>query len=628
MPSTNSRLQRLNLRPGFHRESTQYSEEGKWFDGDRVRFREGKPENLRGYQKFIDTSFTGTARDLLAWTNNNTEKLLGYGTESKLYVVYNDYPYDVTPIVSTVSIGNLGTTGSFDTVAGSPLIEVSSNNNGRKVGDYVEFSNTSINGFTTNGLDFSASSFGGPTFEVVSVQGINNFFISVTSVAASTESNQGSGIAFFLLATGQSNPIQGLGYGAGIYNAGVSTTGERAWNQPAESSNIIFLGTQWSLDNFGEDLLAARQGGSLIHWDANASLAPVRSSIVGTAPSKINSIVISPNDRHVIALGTEEFATSVFNPLLVRWSDQEDYANWIPSVSSTSGELQLIDGTRIVGGVRGRNAILVYTDNALYTLQFVGPPFIFRMAQVGTNCGLIGSHAAIDVGGRTYWMGDTDFFMFDGSVKKLDCTIRRFLYDDFNMTQKSKVFAGLNSEFHEIIWLYPKSGSNEPDGYVIYNYMENTWVYGSNFYTTFIDDSVFLNTVATGAVTGNVSATNPQFIWYNEPTSVFSGDSQPLTSFIESADIDIGDGDDIMFIDKIIPDYTINTGTIKFSINIKDYPAGTTKEVGPFDITDATQKIDMRARGRQANFRVSTSDLNTSWKWGSVRVAIQPAGKR
>lgn len=628
MPSTNSRLQRLNLKPGFHRESTQYSEEGKWFDGDRVRFREGKPENLRGYQKFIDTSFTGTARDLLAWTNNNTEKLLGYGTESKLYVVYNDYPYDVTPIVSTVSIGNLGTTGSFDTVAGSPLIEVSSNNNGRKVGDYVEFSNTSINGFTTNGLDFSASSFGGPTFEVVSVQGINNFFISVTSVAASTESNQGSGIAFFLLATGQSNPIQGLGYGAGIYNAGVSTTGERAWNQPAESSNIIFLGTQWSLDNFGEDLLAARQGGSLIHWDANASLAPVRSSVVGTAPSKINSIVISPNDRHVIALGTEEFATSVFNPLLVRWSDQEDYANWIPSVSSTSGELQLIDGTRIVGGVRGRNAILVYTDNALYTLQFVGPPFIFRMAQVGTNCGLIGSHAAIDVGGRTYWMGDTDFFMFDGSVKKLDCTIRRYLYDDFNMTQKSKVFAGLNSEFHEIIWLYPKSGSNEPDGYVIYNYMENTWVYGSNFYTTFIDDSVFLNTVATGAVTGNVSATNPQFIWYNEPTSVFSGDSQPLTSFIESADIDIGDGDDIMFIDKIIPDYTINTGTIKFSINIKDYPAGTTKEVGPFDITDATQKIDMRARGRQANFRVSTSDLNTSWKWGSVRVAIQPAGKR
>ncbi len=628
MPSTNSRLQRLNLKPGFHRESTQYSEEGKWFDGDRVRFREGKPENLRGYQKFIDTSFIGTARDLLAWTNNNTEKLLGYGTESKLYVVYNDYPYDVTPIVSTVSIGNLGTTGSFDTVAGSPLIEVSSNNNGRKVGDYVEFSNTSINGFTTNGLDFSASSFGGPTFEVVSVQGINNFFISVTSVAASTESNQGSGIAFFLLATGQSNPIQGLGYGAGIYNAGVSTTGERAWNQPAESSNIIFLGTQWSLDNFGEDLLAARQGGSLIHWDANASLAPVRSSVVGTAPSKINSIVISPNDRHVIALGTEEFATSVFNPLLVRWSDQEDYANWIPSVSSTSGELQLIDGTRIVGGVRGRNAILVYTDNALYTLQFVGPPFIFRMAQVGTNCGLIGSHAAIDVGGRTYWMGDTDFFMFDGSVKKLDCTIRRYLYDDFNMTQKSKVFAGLNSEFHEIIWLYPKSGSNEPDGYVIYNYMENTWVYGSNFYTTFIDDSVFLNTVATGAVTGNVSATNPQFIWYNEPTSVFSGDSQPLTSFIESADIDIGDGDDIMFIDKIIPDYDINTGTIKFSINIKDYPAGTTKEVGPFDITDATQKIDMRARGRQANFRVSTSDLNTSWKWGSVRVAIQPAGKR
>jgi len=628
MPSTTSKLEKLNFKPGFHRESTQYSEEGKWFDGDRVRFREGKPENLRGYQKFIDNSFIGIARDLLAWTNNNTEKLLGFGTESKLYVVYNDFPYDVTPIVSTVSIGDLGTGGSFNTAAGSPLIEVSSNNNGRAVGDFVEFSNTSINGFGTDGLDFSASSFGGPTFEVVSVQGLNNFFISVTSVATSTETDQGSGVAFFLLASGKSNPIQGLGYGAGVYNAGASATGERAWNSPAESSNIVFLGTQWSLDNFGEDLLAARAGGQLIHWDATASLTPVRASIVPTSPEQINSIVISPNDRHVIALGTEEFATSVFNPLLVRWSDQESFSNWTPSVSSTSGELQLIDGTRIIGGVRGRNAILIYTDNALYTLQYVGPPFIFRLAQVGTNCGLIGPHAAIDVGGRTFWMGDTDFYVFDGSVKKLDCTVRRFLYDDFNMTQKSKVFAGLNSEFHEVIWLYPKEGSNEPNSYVIYNYMENTWVYGSNFYTTYIDDSIFLNTVATGAVSGTVSTTNPQYLWFNEPTSVFSGDGQALSSFIESADFDMGDGDDIMFIDRIIPDYDINQGTIKFSLNVKDFPSDPTTEVGPFDITNQTRKIDMRARGRQANVRVSTSDINTSWKWGSVRIAMQPAGKR
>ena len=624
MSSTASTLSKFNFKGGIRRESTQYSEEGSWFDGDRVRFREGKPENLRGYQKHTTNDILGVGRDLKTWINNNTVKLLSVGTEKKLYLLDGDFPYDITPIVSTVSIGNIGTVGSFSTSVGSPLIEVSLNSNNVSIGDFIEFSNTSINGFGTNGADFSTSAFGGPVFEAVSVSGLNHFYISVASVATSTETNQGHAVASFLLASGQSNPIQGLGYSAGVYNAGASTTGARAWNRPADSSNITFLNTQWSLDNFGEDLLAVRRGGQLLHWDADASIVPIRTSIVGTGPSKINSIVVSPNDRHVIALGTNEFATSTFNPLLIRWSDQERYYNWQPSVSSTSGELQLIDGTQIEGAVRSRNAIHVWTDKAMYALQFVGPPFIFRLTQLGSNCGMIGPHAAIDVDGASFWMGDNNFFVFDGRVRKLNCTVRRFLYDDFNMTNKDKVFAGVNSEFNEVIWFYPKADSSEPNAYVIYNFAEDSWYYGTSFYTTFSDSNVFLNTIATG----RVSATADTYIWDHEPTSVFTGDGEALTSFLESADFDIQDGEQIMFMNKIVPDYTINQGSIKFSINTKTYPAGPTTEKGPFVISNSTQKIDFRARGRQANIRVSTSDIGTSWKWGSVRLGLQPDGKR
>lgn len=624
MSSTASTLSKFNFRPGIRRESTQYSEEGSWYDCDRVRFREGKPENIRGYQKHTTNDILGVGRDLKTWINNDTIKLLSVGTEKKLYLLYNDWPYDITPIVSTVSIGDIGTQGSFSTSAGSNLIEVSLNNNGVSIGDFINFSNTSINGFGTNGIDFSTSAYGGPTFEAVSVSGLNRFYISVASIATSTETNQGHGVAGFLLATGQLNPIQGLGYGAGVYNAGASTTGVRAWNKPATASNITFLATQWSLDNFGEDLLAVRRGSNLLHWDADASTAPVRTSIVGTAPSQINSIVVSPNDRHVIAFGTEEYGTSTFNPLLIRWSDQEDYTNWIPSVSSTSGELQLIDGTQIQGGIRSRNAIHVWTDKAMYALQFVGPPFIFNLTQLGSNCGLIGPHAAINVDGASFWMSDNNFFIFDGRIRKLNCTVRRYLYDDFNMTNKDKVFAGVNSEFHEIIWLYPTANSSEPNAYVIYNFMEDTWYYGTSFYTTFNNSDVFLNTIATG----RVSATADTYIWDNEPTSVFTGDGQALSSFLESADFDIQDGDQIMFMNKIVPDYTINQGSIRFSINTKMYPAGGAIEKGPYTINNATQKIDFRARGRQVNIRVSTADPGTSWKWGSVRLGFQPDGKR
>tara|TARA_R110002126_G_scaffold98659_1_gene229626 strand:- start:832 stop:2910 length:2079 start_codon:yes stop_codon:yes gene_type:complete len=692
MPSTQSKLTKLNLKPGFHRESTQYSEEGAWFDGDRVRFREGKPENLRGYEKRITEGLLGTVRDLTTWTNNNTQKLLALGTEQQLGILYSDQVFDVTPIIKTVSVGDSGTQGNFNTSIGSTRITVSITNHGAVVGDWIVFSSTSINGFATNGRDFSSAEFGGPTFQTVSVQDLNLFSVSTLIAAASTETNQGHGTTGFLLETGPLNNIQGLGYSAGNYvvekdsgtatgtttnklvdstqnfittvhigdkvnNVTDSTTaiitaidsntqltldtdimasGEvyiifdplanntRAWNAASPASNITFKATQWSLDNFGEDLLAVRRGGQLLHWDASQSAWPVRTSIVATGPSKINSIIVSPNDRHVLALGTNEVVTSVFNPLLVRWSDREDYADWTPSISSTSGELQLIGGTEIIGGIRTRNAIHVWTDTSAYALNFVGPPFIFKPTELGTNCGLVGPHAAIDVDGVSYWMGTSDFFVFDGRVRRLDCTIRRFFFDSFNISQSDKVYAGLNSEFSEVVWVYPKEDSQEPDSYIAYNFSENVWTSGTGFFTTYEDNRVFTDVITTGSVEKGGTS----FIWNNEPKDVFDGDGVALTSFIESADMDIEDGDDLMFINKLIPDITINTGYLKFTITTRQYPTSSEVVKGPYPIDSGTDKIDLRVRGRQAKVRVSTAALGASWQWGSVRLAMQRDGKR
>lgn len=624
MPTSNSKLTKLNFIPGFHQESTQYAEEGKWYEGNRVRFREGKPENIRGYQKKTSTPLIGTTRAIHSWANNNTEKLLANGTEQRLNLLYNDLHYDITPITTVVSVSAPGN-GNFNTTAGSSLILISVTNHNVSARDWITFSSTSINGFGTPGIDFSTSAYGGPTFQVVSTSGLNNFFISVTSVAVSTETNQGNGTLSYLLETEATDNIQGLGYGAGIYDAGASTTGERAWSDAATASNIIFQANQWSMDNWGEDLLAVRRGGQLIHWDADASVAPVRATLVATAPDQINSIVVSPNDRHVIALGTKEYGTGTFNPLLVRWSDQEDYTNWTPSATTTSGEIQLVDGTAITGGIRTRNAIHIWTDRALYGLQFVGPPFIFQTQLLGDNAGLIGPHAAIELEGVTYWMGYNDFFAFNGRVQKLNCTVRRFIYDSFHMAQADKVYCGTNSEFHEVIWLYPANNSLEPNRYVIYNTLENHWVFGEGIFTTFEDRNTFNNTITTG----RVSATASPYFWDNELPDVYTGDGQILTSYIKSADFDIEDGDELMFMDRLIPDYSLDSGSIQITLQTKEYPSGSTITKGPYTIDSSTRKIDFRARGRQAAITVSSSDEEaTDWRWGSLRLAIKPDGRR
>lgn len=418
-----------------------------------------------------------------------------------------------------------------------------------------------------------------------------------------------------------------MGYGAGVYNAGaVPITGVRAWNEEATSSNITFQAAQWTLDTFGEDLLAQRRGGGLYVVDIDASIVPVRA--VATSAPIGNTFTVSPNDRHIICYGTQTSANDTISPMYVRWSDQNNYNEWTPSSTNTAGDVFLTEGSRIVGVNRSRNAINIWTDRAMYVQEFVGTPFIFRFTQTGSNCGLIAPHAAQDVDGVSYWMSDNNFYMYDGRVQTMECPIRRYLFDSFNMTNKDKVYAGINSEFKEIIWLYPLEGSSEPNGYVIYNYQEQTWVYGKLFeegiVTTFADRNVFDSTLTTGYV----SAADNVYLFDNEPSGVYTGDDQPLSSFLESSTFDLEEGKQLMFADKIIPDYSFSTGeNIEFYITTRDYPAGQDVEKGPFIIDQNTNKVNFRARGRQATVRVSATNSGF-WRWGSLRIAMQPDGER
>ena len=717
MSSMVSKYVKLNFRPGFHRETTRYAEEGSWYDGDRVRFRAGRPENLRGYQQKSTTSFLGNGRAIRTWSDNDSLKHIIWGTDKKLYTYYtNDEIYDITPVVSTVVTG----AGKIGTTNNSIIVSVSEAAHGLSAGDYVLFTSVS-DGSATNSI-------GGLTLTnknyPVSLVDVNIFVIDASSSATSTDT--GIGTLNYLLPTGTSSAIQGLGYGAGVYNAqtlssigpytsvinvvadsikvsvshtahgllanqfveftqtsvpatiggnvvltsstnggpifqlvsvctnayefnmtsvanatstgagtdvqgvylpvSVSTTaGYRAWGEEADSGGITFELTQWSVDNWGEDIVANRRGNGIYYYDIDASSTPSRVAWVtaNDTPSQVRSI-LTGNKRHLIAFGCSVYGGD-YSPMVVRWSDSEDYESWVPSATTTAGDVILTDGTEIVGAVRSRNAINVWTDNSLWLMQFVGGDSIFAFKQMGTNCGLIAPHAAVDFNGMTLWMGEDNFYAFDGQVRNLDCTVKRYIFDRINKTNKDKVYAGINSEFKEVVWLYPSSDSDECDSYVVFNPVENYWVYGTGFWTTYSDKNVFTNTITTGT-----SSSGSSYLYDNEPVSVYTGTGNvALTSYLESATFEIDDGSRIMFMDRMIPDFTMdNSGTLQFSITTKQYPANTSITKGPFEVTPTTQKIDLRARGREAAIRVSCDSAGTSWRYGSLRLAVQPDGMR
>ena len=620
-----TKLSKIKLKPGLHRESTQYEEEGNWFDGDHVRFRAGKPENMRGYETKVSTAFDGSARDLVVYrSGNNNKKRAVFGTPDKLYEHDGDRIVDITPIVTAVTLANC-----FGTSSGQTRVCCSDAGHGQVVGNYVYFTSTAA---------FNAVSLSTNVYPITSVADSNVFTIDVTTAADATGSDVGSATFNYLLPTGNSIAVAGTGFGAALFQAGVCASQTRAWNEPAsaDATDLVFDISQWSLDNWGDDVVANRNGGNIFYFSSDASTTPIRATSITTSPISVNSIIVSPNDRHLIALGANEFAAAAtvsgtFNPMLVRWSDQDNRSNWVPSVSSTSGEVVLTDGTKIIGATRSRSSIHIWTDNSMWLMSFAGPPFTFKFTPAGTNCGLIAPHAAVDYNGISYWMGYDNFYKYDGQVKTLDCTVRTFIFDRLGVKFKDKVYTGVNSEFKEIIWLYAsdESGVTECDSYVIYSPENDYWTYGTGVFTTFADKEVFGNTITTGvSLNDSGASTGNNKLFDNEPADYFTENNRTITSFVESADFDVEDGNEILFMNKLIPDFDLNTGKLRVKIITKKYPESGEEITKEFDVTQLTDKINFRARGRQAKIRVSCSSQGASWQWGSVRLGFQGDGQR
>ena len=699
--STLSQTKKLNFRQGIHRESTQYAEQGSWYDGNRVRFRDKKPENIRGWEVATSGTLDGTGRDLITWQDNITQKHLATGTEKFLYEFQGGVVNDITPVRASVSLTN-----AFGTTLDSVRVCVSDTAHGLAAGDFAVFSSSSV---TT---DYS---FNG-TF-AVSIIDNNRFAFDNTTNAGSNESAAGHATAHYLIPVGNSVGIAGTGYGAAEYNAetftsvvlndkinveaarsevsinstghglevndfvyfttatpvggnivltsptfggpifqvvsaedannftinslvdanatsaaagvsvvaqflvSVSTSAEfRTWNSPAVSSGITFEASNWQLDTFGEILLANKRGMGLYQWFPTSG-GDARAVAVTNAPVSINTFIVSPNDRHVVCFGCSNVA-GTREPLLVRWSDQNDYTNWTPSISSTAGENTLTGGTKIVQGIRSRNQIAILTDRVLYGMRFTGPPFIFSFAELGTGCGGISQHGGVDLDGTPVWMGHDNFFAFDGRVRRLPCTVRRYVFSDINREQVDKVYAGVNSEFKEVTWLYPSAGSTECDKYVSWSLEENYWVYGDAIWTAWDDRDVFNNVMTTGTSVG-VSR-----IYDNEVPNLFTGKGLKIDSFIESADFGIGDGNEMLFVDRLIPDIEINNGQLSFTIQTKEFPNGTLKTKGPFNVTQTTDTVRFRSRGRQARIKLENDAIGTEWRYGDLRLDIQDDGLR
>ena len=603
----------VKQRPGIVRELTRYAGEGGWYDADKVRFRYGQPEKIGGWQNVNGISNTdsipGTARTLFSWVTQIGVEYVAIGTNSHLVVWDGGKYFDITPIDVSVSANN-----ALNTTSGSTTIRVSITSHGRTTGDYFYVTSVAT---TVGGNIYPVSApFGG--FRV-SVLDVNTFAIDVGVTAAATSATAGGVLTgYFLIPTGPASNSLYTGWGAGPWN------GIQPWGSPFQNLTPLRF---WSLDNWGEDLVACPRDGKIYYWDSSGGISN-RAYLVSTSPSQNTQILVSPEDRHLIAFGCPDALTSVVNPLYIRWCNQENITDWNASATNTAGDKVLSGATKIVAARRTRGQILIWTDESLFSMLQVGPPFTFGFQLVGTNCGVLGPNAITEVGGKTFWMADERFMVYDGAAARpMKCDVLRYVFDNLDTSQLDKVACGSNSAFNEVIWFYPTT-SGEVDSYVIYNYMEDVWSIGRLVRTAWLDQGVNAYPLAASL---EASATK---LYYHEFGD--NADGAAITSYIESNLFDLDSGQELMYVDRIVPDFSDSaggpmTGNLQMTLRTLKYPnTPSAQEVtkGPYTVSAATQKIDTRIRGRHAYYRIESTDLNSSWRLGAIRFRLTPDGER
>jgi hypothetical protein len=617
-------LLRLFLKPGIDKQNTEYGAEGGWVDGDYIRFRYGLPEKLGGWTNFNndDAYFIGYTSEVFTWTALDGSPRAALGTNRKLYVFSGGTWADVTPIRATAT----GVT--FDTDSGQTEVTVNDAAHGAIAGDFVTLSSVTGNpgGIPNASLQNE--------FEIIEIVDVDSYKISSPVQASSTATNVGTATAAYQINIGSDKSFIDFGWGIGTWS--LST-----WGTPRPPSTGLQLFPRiWQFDTYGEDLIAQVLDGSVYEWKPSLGIV-TRATVIAGAPTKNRFALVSTPDRHLVCFGTESTlgTPSTQDPMFVRFSNQEDIGNFVATATNSAGGQRLTDGNTIVTAARSRGQILIWTDTSLHGQQYLGPPYTFGFQQLGANCGCIGPHAAADVNGVAFWMGRDAFFMFDGTVKKIPCTVQDYVFKDINLTQGYQAHVGINAQFNEVTWWYCSSTSNFIDRFVSFNYLENVWSTGTMARTSWTDVNTFFKPIATEYFPDSTATpsygptvyglTEGRTKVYNHEDGV-NAVNQAIEAYIVSGYFDIGDGDNMVFMKRFIPDFKNQTGNLTVRLLLRAFPqsSATPSSLDPYVISPTTQKVDTRARGRQIQLRIESDELNSNWRFGTMRVDIQPDGLR
>jgi hypothetical protein len=629
-------LNKLSFKPGINKEETDYSQEGGWVDGNLIRFRKGRVEKIGGWQKLSPNSIVGSARALHGWVALSGEKYLGVGTTNKYFIEESETFNDVTPVrkTSTNSI-------TFAKVADDDAsLTVTDSSHGAVVGDFV-----TISGAVSLGGNITATVLN-QEYQITAVTGTNTYTIEAKDTLgnevlanSSDTGNGGSGVdGVYLVNSGTEFFVSSTGWSVDTWGAGT-------WGSPASlsASNQLRL---WTHDNFGEDLIINPRGGGIFRWVENDDVTTRAVNLSTTSgankvPTVGLQVITSETDRHLIVLGADPLSsgsrTGSVDPMLVAFSDQENPLEFEPLNTNTAGSLRLSSGTQIIGGLKSRQEILIWTDTSLYSMNFIGPPLTFAINLVNEGAGLIAPKAAVNAPNGVFFMSKNAFYYYNGSVKKLPCTVQDYVFSDLDKSQAFKCFAGLNEEFSEVWFFYPSiaDGTREISRYAIYNYEENSWSIGLLQRHAWLGTDIFENPIASGKSSSN------EFIFTHE--SGFNDDTSSMDNvFVESGDIDIGDGENFVFLKKVLPDISfineVGTSpdpTINLVVKSRNFNNQTLNTDSTSQIKTDTTFLSKRTRARQFVLRFESDDDNEpqtrkdyKWRLGDTRIDVVPSGRR
>jgi hypothetical protein len=649
-------LKLLNIKPGFNKQFTASGAEGQWIDGDNVRFRYGLPEKIGGWQSLVNATLVGAARAQHTWTDLEGRRYAAIGTNKLLVIYYEGDFYDITPIDTTKS----QTSCDITTTNGSATVTITTPApHDLAIGDLITFENF----IQPAGSNYIPADFDDIIFEIQTVPSTTTFTITLPTAETGAGATAGTGVDLLpYVVIGPA--IETYGYGWGVLTWGFST-----WGTGRAASDVSLEAGSWSLDNYGQKLIATIQAGKTFEWDpiaVSGTALQTRATVLSGAPTTSHMTIVSDRDRHLFHMGTETTigTTSTYNRMFIRFSNQEDPEVYTPTATNTAGTFQLDAGSKIVGAINAKDYLLVLTDTAAFALQFVGPPYVFSLRQVGSNCGLIGKHAVTYSNGITYWMSNEGgFFAYDGTVKSIPCLVEDFVFNNndntvgINYDAAEIVYSSHNTLHSEINWFYPSKDSLQIDRVVTYNYKEQTWVTGTLARTTYADSAVYSNPQATQytrtaagtfpTVQGLTTDVNSDYfvgssIYYEHEVGnnelTYTGATNAISSFIRSGDYsmhDQGDAEFLLKVRRFIPDFKVLNGNAKVTLFFSDYPSNTAASAntlpsvtGPFTITTSTDKVDTRVRGRLVSLKIENDAINQSWRYGTLRLDVQPDGRR